>query len=385
MWMGRIESKLELPALRSQEGAMNRLGRTFQIVIAVILAGIALTPIAAAQAPRENAKVWPYLAGLSGAERKAVLEREARKDGSIVIYGATGLDRGQFWVAEFNKRYPDIKADFVRLTAEDMVQRVAAEARANRSQADLLFQTINYVNVLSGLLAPFESIEWSNFDKRFLYGGKDKGWASVVYEIFPMAIAWRTDRIPSASAPRTLEQLAAGPWRRRVGTTAHIDQLIGGLMVTHGTETKMTPVLEKLAALENRMFPTHSALSDGLASGEVDIVWNLVSSRPILLKSKGAPVDWAFMDPLYAESNALMLLKDTKKPYAAALFYDVMLSAEVQEASDKWDAGRLFGNRKGKFATSIDQLPSLVIYPPISTEDVRKWNMLKEKLFIRRQ
>lgn len=359
---------------------------TFRVFTASTALFACLVPnIVGAQAPRDNAKIWPYLAGLSGAERRTVLEREARKDGSLVIYGATGLDRGQFWIREFNKRYPDIKVDFVRLTAQDIVQRVMAESKANRSQADLLFQTINYAYVLSSYLAPYETVEWANFDKRFLYGSKEKGWTSVAYELFPMAIAWRTDRVPTASAPKTLEQLVNGSWKGRVGTTAHIDQLIGGLVVTYGSEKAMMPMLEKLSALDNRLFPTHSALSDGFAGGEVDIVWNLVSSRPILLKSKGAPVDWAFMDPLYAESNSLMLLKDTKKPYAAALFYDVMLSPEVLEASDKWDAGRLFGNKKGKFELSLDKFPNLVIYPPITVEEVRRWTALKERLFIRRK
>ncbi len=350
------------------------------LVIAMVVSGGA-----GAQAPRDNAKIWPYLASLSGAERKAVLEREARKDGSLVIYGATGLDRGQFWVREFNKRYPDIKVDFVRLTAEDMVQRVMAENRANRSQADLLFQTVSYTQVLSNYLAPYETVEWPNFDKRFLYGSKDKGWTSVAYEVFPMSIAWRTDKVPSATAPKSLEQLAKGPWRGRVATTAHIDQLISGLVVTYGGEKGMMPLLESLAALDNRLYPTHSALGDAFAAGEADIVWNLVGDRPILFKSKGLPVDWVYMDPLYAESNALMLLKDTKKPYAAALFYDVMLSPEVLEASDKFYPGRLFGNKNGNFSQSIDKFPTLMIYPPVSTEDVRRWLALKEQLFIRRK
>jgi hypothetical protein len=91
------------------------------------------------------------------------------------------------------------------------------------------------------------------------------------------------------------------------------------------------------------------------------------------------------MDPLYAESNALMLLKDTKKPYATALFYDVMLSSEVLEASDKWSRGRLFGNKNGHFTKNIGEFPNLVIYPPIDPKNIGKWNMMKENLFVRRQ
>jgi iron(III) transport system substrate-binding protein len=336
-----------------------------------------------AQAPRDNEKIWPYLAGLPKVERQATLEREARKDGNLVIYGATGLDRGQFWISEFNKRYPDIKVDFVRLVDSDLVQRVAAEKRANRSQADLLFQTINFVNVLTDYIAPYEPVEWADFDSRFLYGGASKGWATVVYEIFPMAIAWRTDRVAPGDVPKTLEQLASGP-HGRAATTSHIEQLISGLAATYGDQG-MLPKLEKLASIDNRLFPTHAALSDALAAGEIDLAWNLVTSRPIALKAKGAPVDWEFMDPLYAESNAIMVLKDTKKPYAAALFADTMLSAEVLEASDKWDAGRLFGNKKGKYSYDLDKLPMLTIYPPVPADQMQKWSLLKEKLFIRRQ
>src|SRR5690348_13645798 len=114
----------------TEGGSMQISMKRRALLASVLMTG--LTPrFAIAQAPRDNAKIWPYLASLSGPERKEVLEREARKDGSLVIYGATGLDRGQFWVREFNKRYPDIKADFVRLTAQDIVQRVAAEARSN--------------------------------------------------------------------------------------------------------------------------------------------------------------------------------------------------------------------------------------------------------------
>lgn len=50
----------------------------------------------AQEAPRANERIWPYLAQTSPADRKAVLEREARKETGITLYGATGLDRLQF-------------------------------------------------------------------------------------------------------------------------------------------------------------------------------------------------------------------------------------------------------------------------------------------------
>jgi ABC-type glycerol-3-phosphate transport system substrate-binding protein len=76
-----------------------------------------------------NLNAWQSLSKLSPSERKVVIEREARREGPLVLYGATGLDRAQFWIAEFNKRYPDVKVEFVRLQAAELYQKIATERR----------------------------------------------------------------------------------------------------------------------------------------------------------------------------------------------------------------------------------------------------------------
>src|SRR5688572_23906896 len=170
--------------------------------------------IATAQAGT-GAAVWQALGKLAPAERRAVLEREARKEGTLVLYGATGLDRAQFWIGEFNKRYPDIKVEFVRLQAAELYQKIATERRTGPLRADLVITTITYVDLLHevGALAPYESASWRDFDARFRMGGADKGWTAVVYEVFPHAIAWRTDRVSAAEAPKTMADLLDPKWQ----------------------------------------------------------------------------------------------------------------------------------------------------------------------------
>ena len=356
-----------------------------RIVVSLMVFMLA-APAAAQSAARDSANLnaWQSLSKLSPSERKAVIEREARREGTLVLYGATGLDRAQFWIAEFNKRYPDVKVEFVRLQAAELYQKIATERRTGQLRADLVITTITYLDLLKdvGALAPYETSEWKDFDPRFRMGGADKGWTAVVYEIFPHAIAWRTDRVSGADAPKRMADLTDAKWRGRMGTTKHLEDFLGGTLTKLGQDKGMD-LIKGLAAQRNRLYQSHAALSDALAAGEVDVAWGLIAARAIELAGKGAPVAYTLSDPQMAEGNTLSIGRDTSKPYAAALFMDVMLSAEVLEASDRWQPGRIFGNRKGTYSIPATRTADLFIFPALSPERYKELNRLAEDLFVR--
>lgn len=365
-----------------------RRGRGIVMVAAVavvLLLGGGRDARAQDEVPHDPAAVWGYLQTLEGSERQEVLEREARKEGKLLLYGATGIDRANFWIEQFNKRYPDIEVEFIRLQAADLVEKLRLEKQTGHTEADLVITTITYLGLLSdvGILAPYETAHWDEFDERFLYGDPDS-WTAVVYEIFPHSIAWRSDRIADAEAPKSLEAVMDPMWKGRIGTTTHLEDTLNALMAIYGEDEGLAKA-EKLADLDNRLFRSHAAMADGLAAGEIDLVWDLVAARPIELQKKGAPVGWAMTDPLLAEGNTISATTDTDKPYAAALFIDVLLDASTLEASDAWQAGRIFGNTQGKYELSLDDYPSLYIFPPLSPDRFGDLNRLAEKLFIRRQ
>ncbi len=339
----------------------------------------------AGEPPREAAAAWAYLDTLDGAQREEVMAREARREGSLILYGATGIDRATFWIEQFNKRYPDIEVEFVRLRAPDLVEKVLLEQRTGTVRADLVITTITYLELLSegGVLAPYKTSHWDDIDERFRYGDPAT-WTAMVYEIFPHSIAWRSDRIDDADAPRNLDMLMDPKWTGRAGTTTHLEDTLNGLMTIFGEEDG-TEKARQLAALDNRLYRSHSAMADGLAAGEVDMVWGLVAARPIGLKDKGAPVDWTMTDPLLAEGNTISATTGTDNPYGAALFIDVLLDAATLEASDEWQGGRIFGNTRGSYDLSLDDYPSLFIFPPVSPDRFAELNRLAEEMFIRKQ
>ena len=89
-----------------------------------IVTSIATPALAQSDAPRDPEKVWTYLNALPASERQAVLEREAAKEGRAVVYGALGIDRANLFIEPFQKKYPNVKIDFVRLSESDLADKL---------------------------------------------------------------------------------------------------------------------------------------------------------------------------------------------------------------------------------------------------------------------
>jgi len=53
------------------------------------------SPGLAAEPPEQGPEVWEYLASLGPEKRLEVMEEQAKREGSFVIYGALGIDRAE--------------------------------------------------------------------------------------------------------------------------------------------------------------------------------------------------------------------------------------------------------------------------------------------------
>jgi iron(III) transport system substrate-binding protein len=334
--------------------------------------------------PLEGDAVWPYLAGLSKDNRMAVLKREAAREGVVVLYGVLGIDRAQIFINLFRQSHPEVKIDFVRLTSGEAAQRVMTEHRAGRVNSDIIMSSPDWLEIIKPALAPFEPTSWNDFDPRFRHGSKATGWTAMDYEILAEAIAWRTDRINRAEAPKSLDQVAEPKWKGRTGTVISRENLVDSLITLYGESVAMDKV-RALGALENRHYPSIAALNAALAAGEIDVAWGIGGYRAAGLKASGAPVDYVIQDPALAISVTISATRGAKHPYAAALLMEFLTDATVLEALDKAEPGRLFGNLKGNYTESVSQYPKLLVFRPIPEARFRELNRIVERQFLRRQ
>ncbi len=358
----------------------------FNAVIAMTaylgLGGLLLNS-ASAQAPTDEAAAMKYLRTLKDDAHRQVLEREAKREGRLVVYGALGVDRAQILTKMFNELYPDVKVDFIRLTLNELAEKLMLESRSNRVTADAVIVGSDWFGVINSAIAPYEPPTWGVFDPKSRYGGYEKGWAALDFEILPEAIAWRTDRVRPEEAPKTLDDIENPKWKGRLGTVTNLERVIDRYQAIYG-ETKGLAKIEALAANQNRLYPSIGALSSALAAGEIDVAWGVGAYRAIGLKKSGAPVDFVIQKPTFAIGDAVAVAKGAARPYAGALFVDFLTRAESQEKIDKSEAGRLFGNTKGNYALSLKDFPDLMVFPAVPPAKMRDLNRIVERLFVRK-
>lgn len=334
--------------------------------------------------PSSAQEVWKELNQLPDEAKLAAVEDGARQEGSVVVYAAMGIDRAEIFLAPFRKEYPDVSVDFVRLTVVDLLQKVTMESRAGRGAGDVVITTVPWLDLLKDYLAPYEPTSWQHFDRRFVHGGADEGWAATTFELLLDAIAWRTDKVAEDEAPRTLAEMADPKWNGRAGTILSQERTIDGLVHLLGEEKGMD-LVRQLAALNNRIYPSIGALTQALAGGEVDVAWAIGAYRAAALKNSGAPVDWAFPKPLFATGDMVAVLKGGPNPHAGALFAEFMTKAQTLEMSDKAEPGRAFGNTAGTYEVKMGDLGEVYINPPLPEDRYRELNRIAEELFVRRQ
>jgi iron(III) transport system substrate-binding protein len=346
------------------------------------IAGGATVAFAQTEPVRDPEKVWAYLNGLPAAQRLAVLEQQAVKDGRAVVYGALGIDRVNLFIGPFQKKYPGIKIDFVRLSESDLADKLLLESRTRRINSDASISSIPWLELIKPALAPYQPTTWAAFDPRLRLGSVNAGWTALAYEILPSAIAWRTDRVPSSEAPKTLDAVADPKWKGRTGTTTQLESMLQGLILAYG-EAEAKRKVEKLAALGNRTYTSIAALSDALAQGEIDIAWNMGAHRPAQLKAKGAPVDFVLQDPTFGQGITLEATKGAEHPYAAALFIEFATQASILELVDKAEPGRFFGNTQGHYMLDLAKYSKLILFPALDQKRFRELKQQTDRLFIR--
>ena len=353
-------------------------------VLSVVFAaaGMGLRQEAVAQAaPKDGPAVWTYLASLPKEERLAVLKREAAREGELVIYSAIGLDRMSVWLDVFKKENPGIKVEYLRMTTNELAQKVLTEFRANRTNADIVMSSSEWLGLLKPALAAYQPTTWNDLDARFRHGSTTEGWTAVDFDSLVEVIAWRTDRVQAAEAPKTLDELAQSKWKGRTGTVKVREPFVDAYIEFYGEKAAMEKI-DALAALDNRIYPSIAALSEGIGSGEIDVAWGISGARAARLKESGRPVDFVFQQPPMTLNETMAVGRLTKHPYASALLMEFVTDVKTMEASDKIEKGRVFGHTKGNF--TIPLAKDMFVYRELPDARYKELNRIVERKFIRR-
>lgn len=265
----------------------------------------------------------------------ADLAAAAAKKGAVIWTESSSDDQIKPVIAAFNKRYPDIKVQFIRNTGGNtLAARVVQEAQAGTAPAALLTGDHQQFEILRQRGLVLER-DWKPL-------GVPPALTPKPHLISTTAalgvLLWNKKNVSDANAPKNYFDLVDPKWSGKVGSWVRAPNF-ASLAQIEG-EARVREFAQKLVANKCRMYDSTYQLAQEVGSGEVDVGFGLYHST-IIPMNQGAPIAWGFTDPIANATIFSVVVPKSANPEGAQVMAAWLGSAEGANA---YEAGTGRGN-----------------------------------------
>jgi iron(III) transport system substrate-binding protein len=255
------------------------------------------------------------------------MKEKAEAEGKMVFYAAFNANDSKTLIDGFKQLYPKIDATFYRATDAQLMERILTEGRAGRNLWDVMMSTSFYGHNLKkrGVLAVYDSPERKFY--RDGYKDPQATWTSIYtnYATF----GFNTQTVPKSSIPKSHADLLKPEWKGNIGIDSRAYEWFGTLVKSMGEEKGLGYMRELAKQVQLRNGRT--ILAQLVAAGEFKGALTAYSQTFEQMKPAGAPVDWVYLDPVFANIHPMGLSAKAPHPNAGKLFIDFVLSKRGQE------------------------------------------------------
>jgi iron(III) transport system substrate-binding protein len=263
----------------------------------------------------------PLLAGA------AEVKERAEAEGKLMFYAAFNATDSKTLTDTFKQLYPKIDATFYRTADAQLMERILTENRAGQNLWDVVMTTSFYGHNLKkrGLFAPYDSPERKYF--REGYRDPQATWTSI-YTNYG-ALGYNTRNVSKTSVPKSYADLLRPEWKGQIGMESKPYEWFGTMIKAMGDEKGLSFMrgLSKQAELRTG----RNLVAQLVAAGEFKAGLTAYSQTFETLKPAGAPVDWVYLNPVFANIHPVGISAKAPHPNAARLFIDFVLSKRGQE------------------------------------------------------
>ena len=331
---------------------------------------LALIPISVACAA-DNRSIYLY----QGADRAERLVAEAKREGQVVLYSTMTVPDGRALATAFERRY-GVRLVHWRGSAEKIVQRALAEARATRDGADVFETSSHRMEALyrEKLLEDFYTPAFQELSPAAFPRGH-RQYVAARFAFF--VLGYNTQLVKPAELPGSYEDLLQPRWQGRLAIES-TDVLWFAALAKSMGEEKGLAYFRRLAAMKPAMRNGHILAAQLVASGEIPLLVTAYNNNMETLKKAGAPVDWKPLAPAFGQASAIGVAKNSRRPHAALLFTEFLLSREGQEFF------RSVNRVPSSLAvdTPLNNFPHEIIDPAIALDEGDRWDKLWSNLFL---
>lgn len=263
----------------------------------------------------------------------------AKKEGQVVWY--TTLIVNQIvrpLKAAFEKKYPGVTLQFTRADDIATAEKILAEGRAGRVQADIFDGIANMLPLEeAGLLSPFKVPNEADYPAELK--AKDGYWTAVIMYVFTPGI--NTMLLPKNEAPKTFADLLDPKLKGKMAwngsSMAGAYGFVANILTTMGEDKGMAYLKALAAQRVVNVEASSRAVLDQVIAGEYAMNLMAFNHHVMISARKGAPCDWLKLEPAPVMLDALGLLKQARHPHAAQLLLDFLLSPDGQKVFQQND------------------------------------------------
>ena len=289
----------------------------------------AMAQSAAAQASGNNTAA---IAMYDGPDRMERLIAGAKKEGALTLYTSIAAGDVSLMTSVFERKY-GVKVTVWRAANDKVLQRVMAEQAAHRYDVDSIQIASGELEALTreNALQEVRSPSFANLIPGAV--PKHHKWAAHYLNVWVQA--YNTNKVKKEELPKTYQDLLDPKWKGRLGIEGNNEEwfytVVDGMGETAGLKFFRDLVATNGLSVNNG----HSLLNNLVAAGEVPLALTDYNYMPEQSKQKGAPIDWFVIEPAIARANGIAVAARAPHPNAATLFYEFILSDDMQRAMSK--------------------------------------------------
>ena len=314
------------------------------------------------------------------AAQDAARVEAAKKEAKVVWYTSLALPSAEKVAKLFEAAYPGIKVEVHRTGSQRILQRVMQELQANIKNVDVVHTSDagHYVLLKEKKLLARHTPAGV---ERFPAGFKDRDGYYYGLRATVNVIAYNTQKVAAAEAPKTWKDLLDPKWKGRM-VTAHPGY--SGVIATHVLALVHLHGWEYFQALaKNQLMLVQSAVdpSGVVASGERPVAVNGGEYTFYQSKKQGNPVEIVYPKegvPLVVSPTAITSF--APHPQAARLFTDFSFTREVQQVMADSE-GLYTGHPDVKYPADKPKLTDLKLLTA-EPEELEKRNEEIKKRFV---
>lgn len=246
----------------------------------------------------------------------------SRETGPCVWYESSPQEQTDQVIAAFNRRYPAVKMQHVRLVGGvDIAARMVQEARTPGQSADIGSVSADQIWGLNGrnLLA---QVDWRRL-------GASPAQAPVPFTVNIAAaayvIVYNRNLVPADAVPTGWDDLLNPRWQGRVG--AWLISHPFAQLAKAWNEQRAVDYTERFSRLNPMLFRSTFTLAQQIAAGELPIGLGLYhATQPVI--ARGAPVSVVPLEPTVTTSIWTAVARNAPNPNSARLFVAWLLTPE---------------------------------------------------------